>query len=113
MFVALVDEIALRQPIGGDEVMKQQYRSLAEAAERWIIQVVPQMAGMYRRLDGPFVIATVDGTDHVYTPTQRGGYILDSPEAVAEVKWVWEAIRAEALPKQQTRDLILEMADEL
>lgn len=111
MFVALIDEIALRQPIGGEEVMRQQYRSLAEAAERWIIQVVPQAAGMYRRLDGPFVIATVDGTDHVYTPTQRGGYILDSPEAVAEVKWVWEAIRAEALPKQQSRDLILELAD--
>jgi hypothetical protein len=110
MFVALVDEIALRQPVGNDEVMREQLRSLAAGAEQWIIQVVPLTARMYRRLDGPFVIATVDGIDQVYTPTQRGGYILDSPEAVAEVKCVWEAIRAEALPKQQSRDLILELA---
>jgi transcriptional regulator with XRE-family HTH domain len=110
MFIALVDEIALRQTIGGDAVMREQLHSLAAAAEKWIVQVVPLTARMYRRLDGPFVIATVEGIDQVYTPTQRGGYTLGSLEAVAEVKCVWEAIRAEALPRRQSQELIMELA---
>lgn len=107
--VALINEGALRQPVGDDKVMGEQLRHLAAAADRWIIQVVPIDAGTYIRLDGSFVIATVDGSDLVYTPTQLRGYVLDSPEVVADAKWRWEAIRSEALPKRQSKDLIMEL----
>jgi transcriptional regulator with XRE-family HTH domain len=40
-FVVLIDEGVLRRPVGGREVMRHQLLGLAEAAERWIIQVVP------------------------------------------------------------------------
>lgn len=92
-------------------VMRNQLLSLAEAADRWIIQVVPWEVGSYLCLDGPFVLATVDGSDLVYTPTHLSGYILNSPEAVAEVRWRWDAIRAETLPRTQSKDLILELAN--
>lgn len=109
-FIALISEGALRQPVGNDQTMQQQLLALAEAAERWIIQVVPLNAGTYIRLGGSFVIATLDGSDVVYTPTQLRGYVIDSPELVADAKWRWEAIRSETLPKGQSKDLILELA---
>lgn len=45
------------------------------------------------------MIATLDGSDLVYTPTQLRGYVIDSPELFADAKWRWEAIRSEALPQ--------------
>jgi hypothetical protein len=58
------------------------------------------------------VIATLDGSDLVYTPTQLRGYVIDSPELVADAKWRWggDTIRS-ALPKGQSTDLILESAE--
>lgn len=109
--VALVHEIALRQQVGGAEVMQRQLHRLAEAGDRHLIQVVPASAGSPLCLDGPFVLATVDGSDIVYLPTARGdGYILDRPDAVEEVRWRWDTIRAEALSRQQSKDFILELA---
>lgn len=109
-FVAVIDEGALRRPVGGDEVMRCQLLALAEAAERWIIQVVPWEARSYLCLDGPFVLATQDGNEVVYLPTAQAGYILDSHEAVTEIKWRWDAIRGEALSRWQPKDLILKLA---
>jgi hypothetical protein len=91
--------------------MRQQLLKLATATDQWIIQVVPLNAGTYIRLGGSFVIATQDGADLVYTPTQLRGYVIDSPELVADAKWRWEAIRSEALPKRLSKDLILELAN--
>lgn len=109
-FVAVIDESALRRPVGGEEVMRRQLHALADAAERWIIQVVPWEARSFLCLDGPFVLATLDGSDLVYLPTAQSGYILDSHEALAEIKWRWDAIRGEALSRWQSKDLILKLA---
>lgn len=105
----MINEGALRQPVGDDKVMGEQLRHLAAAADRWIIQVVPYTAGTYTHLRGSFVIATVDGNDLVFTPAPLRGYVIDSPELVAEAQWHWEAIRSEALPKRQSKDLIMEL----
>jgi transcriptional regulator with XRE-family HTH domain len=109
--IFLISEAALRQPVGNGEIMHRQLAKIATAAEQWIIQVVPLTAETYIRLDGSFSIATVDGADMVYTPAQLRGYVIDSPELVAEAKWRWDAIRSEALPRKQSKDLILELAN--
>lgn len=108
-FVALIDEAALRRTIGGQDVMAQQLRRLAEAADQWIIQVVPLDAVSYARLEGPFSIATLSGGDVVYTSTQFNGYVLESPATLRTARSRWDTIRAEAYPKQQSKDLILEL----
>jgi transcriptional regulator with XRE-family HTH domain len=108
--ITMVDEGTLRRPVGGKEVMSAQLRRLAEAAERWIIQVVPWEVDNYLGLDGPFVLATVDGGDLAFTPDHIGASIRSSAADVAEVRWRWDAIRAEALPRRQSKDLILEIA---
>jgi transcriptional regulator with XRE-family HTH domain len=108
--VVVVDEGILRRPVGGRQVMRDQLCSLAEASDRWIIQILPWEVDNYTCLNGPFVLATVDGKDLVYTPTQLSGHIVNAAEAVADVKWRWDAVRAEALPRRQSKDLILEWA---
>jgi transcriptional regulator with XRE-family HTH domain len=108
--IALISETGLRQTVGGEDVMRQQLHKVADAADRWIIQVVPLAAETYIHLAGSFAIATIDGSDVVYTPTQLSGYVVDSTELVADAMWRWEAIRSEALPRGQSRDLIVELA---
>lgn len=111
-FMTVINELALRQPVGGHEVMRRQLLRLADAADRWIVQIVPLTAETYIRLDGSFVIATVDGTDLVYTPTQLKGYIVDSPGDVADAKFRWDAIRSEAFPRKQSKDHLLKLAND-
>jgi transcriptional regulator with XRE-family HTH domain len=109
-FAALINEGALRQPVGGPGVMREQLRALAAAADRWIVQVVPLEAGAYIRLDGPFVIATVDHREVVFTPGQLRGHIHDRSEDVAEAAWRWDTIRSDALPRDQSKDLMMKLA---
>lgn len=108
--ITVIDEATLRRPVGGNEVMRAQLHRLVEAADRWIIQVVPWELDNYLGLDGPFVLATVDGRDLALTPDHVGASIRSSVEDLAEVRWRWEAIRAEALPRGQSKNLILEIA---
>lgn len=83
--------------------MQDQLLKLAAAADRWIIQVVPLNAETWLHLAGSFAIATVDESDLVYAPTQLLGFVMDSPELVADAKWRWEAIRSETLSKRQSK----------
>jgi hypothetical protein len=91
--------------------MREQLLALAAAADRWIVQVVPLESGTYVRLDGPFVIATVDHREVVYTPAQLRDYIHDGADAVAEAAWRWDTIRSDALPRDLSRDFIVKVAE--
>lgn len=109
--VFVMDERVIRSPVGGVTVMRQQLISLAKAAERTLVQVVPVTAETYHGLAGPFEIATVDGLDMVYTDTQLRGYVSGHPETVNAAKRRWDAVRAEALPRRASIQKIMEAAD--
>jgi transcriptional regulator with XRE-family HTH domain len=110
VLMVVIDEGVLRRPVGGPEVMNRQLRRLADAADRALIQVVPMIATTYVGLAGPFVIASVDGNDVVYLDTQMRGYVIDSHDMVSLARHRWDQIRAEALPRKASRELILEVA---
>lgn len=111
LLTAVLDETVLRRPIGSPDVMREQVRHLVKvgnALSRVRIHVVPGSVGAYAGLDGAFVIATdSDGTDIVYHEFR--GHIYDLPADVAGEVEIWESIRGEALPHQQSR---LRPADE-
>lgn len=109
-FVAVIDEGVLRRPVGGPDVMRKQLLKIADAAERMLVQVVTYDAETYHGLAGAFVIAAVDGTEVVYTDTQLRGYVVGTPEALTAARRRWDGIRAEALPRRISRELILEVA---
>ncbi|MEO3813492.1 helix-turn-helix transcriptional regulator [Sphaerisporangium sp. B11E5] len=113
MLVAVMDEGVLRRPVGGAKVMEEQITRLLEMAEhpRILIQIVPFAAGAYAGLAGPFVIATTDDRDVVYVDSAFSGDTTKRSEDVATMRRLWEAVRAEALPKRKSIDLMAKVAE--
>jgi transcriptional regulator with XRE-family HTH domain len=115
LLTAVVDELVLRRRIGGPEVMREQLRHLVKLGStlpRVRIHVVPLSAGAYAGLDGTFVITTSPAReDVVYLEGQRHGQVIDRAEYVTQMIEVWESIRGEALPHQQSLELIAEVAE--
>lgn len=106
--VAVIDEALLRRPVGGPETMREQLLHLAEGPA--CVQVVPLDGGTYFHLDGPFALATADGRDYLHLDTPVRGFVLDGAEIVSQMWFRWDAVRGEALPPWQSRELILEVA---
>ncbi|MEO3780734.1 helix-turn-helix transcriptional regulator [Micromonospora sp. B11E3] len=111
----VLDESVLRRTVGSPELMREQARHLVKVGEslpRVRIHVVPLAVGAYAGLDGPFVIATPPrGEDIVYVEDQLGGKVTDRPEDLRRIVAVWESIRGEALPHQQSIELIARMTE--
>ncbi|MEV0001189.1 helix-turn-helix transcriptional regulator [Micromonospora sp. NPDC050980] len=114
LFTAVVDEAALRRPVGGREVMHEQIRAIITAcAEPHIrVHVVPASVGAYAGLNGPFVLATC--ADHRivgYLDNQLQGQVASGPDEVAAILAAWEAVRGEALAHWQSVELLTEVAE--
>lgn len=113
MVIAILDEEVLRRPVGGPKVMHDQLQHLADLADRVLVQVVPTATGMHPGLMGALVIATFDGMGEMaYLDTPLRGQVVESPSDVAVIKRRWEALRAEALPRSQSIDLIIREAEQ-
>jgi transcriptional regulator with XRE-family HTH domain len=113
---AVLDEQALHRLVGGPTAMREQLAHLLDLSQRpnINIQVVPYSAGAHYALLGAFAIADVDDTTRVaYLETVTEGYILERPSAVAEVMVIFDTVRAEALSRTASRDLIRKRAEEL
>ncbi len=108
---AIMDEAVLRRPVGGAAVMREQLEHLLALAlaPGITIQVVPSAAGAYPGLDGPIVLLSfVGASDVVYFDHAGGGQIVDQPDEVAEAAYLFDALRAEALPQGASSELIRE-----
>lgn len=114
-FVAVLDEFVLRRAVGGPKVMGEQLRHLVEMGRRPLthLHIVPASAGAYAGLNGAFVIATPRQGDEVaYLDNQLKGHIVARAADVLSLRQTWEAVRAEALPRRQSLDLIAEAAEQ-
>ncbi|WP_326559736.1 helix-turn-helix domain-containing protein [Micromonospora sp. NBC_01796] len=113
-FTAVLDEAVLRRPIGSPRVMREQLLHLVKATERprLRLHIVPSSVGAYLGLGGPFVLATLpSGEDVAYLDNQLKGQVIDRAEDVTLVREAWESIHGEALPHQQSVELILGVAE--
>jgi transcriptional regulator with XRE-family HTH domain len=115
-FWFILDEMALRRPIGGGEVMRAQLDRLREVAcwPHVNIQIVPFEAGERPGLSGAFVIASFrDGTDIVYVETAGPAQILTGPRQIAPIRFTYDAIRTHTLSGARSLQLIEEVTAEL
>jgi transcriptional regulator with XRE-family HTH domain len=112
-FTAIVEEYALRRPIGGPAVMKGQLQRLVEVADdpHTRLYVVPAGAGAYAGTDGPFVLASGPGS-HVagFLDGQLSGQLVEYEGDVAVLWAAWDSCRGEALPHRESVKLIEEIA---
>jgi len=110
----IVDEGVLHRRIGSAKIMHDQLTHLADVADRpnVTVQVVPGEVGAHVGLLGGFAIASVDGESIVYMESPDQGQTTQTPSVVAKVSATFDTLRAEALPRVTSRDLIKRVAEE-
>jgi hypothetical protein len=104
---SVVDEAALRRPVGGVKVMRAQLRRLAEAAElpNVTLQVVPFRAGGHDAAGGSFTIlrfSEPDVPDVVYIEQLTGAIYLEKPAATDHYLDIMNRLSAISLSPAQT-----------
>lgn len=114
--VVLLQEGVLSHVVGTRQVMHEQMEILLKAAQRpkVILQIVPESAGVSASAAGMFTIAKLDdnGGDVVYFETVATGQVTDRADDVAACATAFEVLRAEALPREASLDLIRRRLEE-
>jgi hypothetical protein len=108
---AVLDEAALRRPVGGVKVLRAQLERLVEATTlpRVSLQVLPFEVGAHAAMAGPFTIlrfADPDLPDVVYLEHVTDANYLDKPEDVEEYAHIMSSVGVRAIPPEQTADLL-------
>jgi transcriptional regulator with XRE-family HTH domain len=108
----LLDEGVLHRPVADADAMREQLTYLAEMPRPNVtVQVVPYGAGGHSGLLGAFVIADLeDSAGIVFMEDASGGRVGEKPAEVAEVTLRFDTLRAEALPKGASKDMIVTVA---
>src|SRR5271165_727921 len=115
---AVIDEMALRRPIGGPALRRAQLEHLLEIADRpgLTIQVCPVLTGASYAAPGSFSIlqfATDDLPDVVYVEQLTSALYLDKRADVDRYTEAMDQIAASSTTPEQTTDLIRSMLGEL
>jgi transcriptional regulator with XRE-family HTH domain len=114
---AVIDEGALRRPVGGHAVMRAQMKRLVEVAalRQVTVQVVPFARGGHAAAGGSFTIlrfAEADMPDVVYSEQLTSALYLDKREDVDHYMEVMNLLSTEALPPAETTRFLAEIIRE-
>lgn len=115
---AIVGEAALRQRIGGAEVMRDQLRHLLDMAKRpnVTLQVVPFAIGAHAGVDGSFALLDFPEPSDlvvVYVENLTSGLYIEDLDQIRRYTLVFDHLRAAALAPSQSVALIRKVAKEL
>lgn len=115
---AIIDEAALRRPVGGPKVMGEQLEWLIEAAA-WpsvTLQALPLNAAEHAGMDGSFTMYEFsDPADPavVYLENATSGLYLETPEETRRYALLFDHLRAAAMQPKDSREFLRELADAL
>jgi transcriptional regulator with XRE-family HTH domain len=112
---AVIDEAVLHRLIGSRKIMYDQLLHLADTSchPSITIQIVPSGIGAHAGLLGGFAIASVGtapGTVYMESPDQ--GQTTEKPSVAGKLSLTFGTLRADALPRGASRDLIGKIAEE-
>lgn len=115
---AVMDETALRRPVGGPEVMRAQIDRLLEVTKlsNVTLQVAPFSSGPHPGTYGPFVLfrfAMPELPDMVYSEYLTGAVYLDARTEVATHLEVMDRMAAQAATAQRTKEILEDLRKEL
>ncbi len=113
----VVDEGALRRPVGSREVVREQLQYLIEIADHPAVtlQILPFHAGAHSAMGGPFTIlrfAEPDLADVVYIEQLTGALYLDKPVEVDSYLEVMEQLCLQAEPAANTTKVLSQILAE-
>ncbi|AUG81290.1 XRE family transcriptional regulator [Kitasatospora sp. MMS16-BH015] len=111
MLWAVIDEAALRRPVGGPKVMRAQVQYLIDMAEQSnvVIQVMPFRFGMHAGESGAFSILRFpeqDLADVVYLEQLTSALYLDKRDDVDAYVQVMERLCVDSLTPDRTTELL-------
>lgn len=112
----VVEEQALRRPVGDAAVMAGQLDHLLDMARRpnVNVQVIPHEVGVHPALTGAFFLLRFEDDWRVaYEETRRSAYYYDDPDAVEDYAKVMNHLRHLALNPKRSRALIDKVRKEL
>jgi transcriptional regulator with XRE-family HTH domain len=108
-FWAILDEAALRRPVGGPEVMVEQMeRLLKESANpNATVQILPFSAGAHSATDGSFTLWSYhDRPDALYVEGPSTMALKENVADVEEARLRYDLLQAAALPGEQSAVMI-------
>jgi hypothetical protein len=115
---AVVDEAALRRPVGGTAVMRDQLEALIDITSRpnVQVQVIPLDAGGHAAAGGSFTIlrfAAEELPDVVYIEHLTSALYLDKREDVEQYAQAVNRLSIEAEPPARTTEVLKEIRKDL
>lgn len=116
---AVIDDAALRRPVGGKEVLRGQLEHLRTAARDWpqvTIQVLPYAAPGHPAAGGPFTILRfpeAELPDIVHIEQLTGALYLDRREDLERYMAVMDQLSVQAESPERTVDVLTATLDEL
>lgn len=116
-FWCVLDEAALRRPVGGREVMRCQLEHLVRESARpnVTLQVLPMAAGEHPGMEGSFVIMSFPDAadpDTVYVTIATGGVFQEKPDDVSRYEIIFDRLQKMALSGAESAEFIATMAKE-
>ncbi|MFE1951596.1 MULTISPECIES: helix-turn-helix domain-containing protein [Streptomyces] len=114
----VMDETALRRPVGGADVMRAQLDRLLDVMElpNVTLQVAEFASGPHPGTYGPFVLfrfAVPELPDMVYSEYLTGAVYLDARPEVATHLEVMDRMAAHAATAQRTKEILSDLRKEL
>ncbi|WP_413753889.1 helix-turn-helix domain-containing protein [Streptomyces sp. R-74717] len=111
----IIGEEALRNPVGGAEVMRGQWQRLLEVGSlRSVeVQVMPAGLGFHPGLDGPFVLVETKELRRLgYIESQEVGCVVSDPAEVSAFGLRYGKLRSQALNVEASARLIEQLVGE-
>ncbi|MBW1600664.1 helix-turn-helix domain-containing protein [Streptomyces sp. JJ66] len=106
LYWAIMDESALRRPVGGPAVIAEQIRHILQVIESKSgvqVQVLPFASGVHPLLGGSLSLLTLqDGASFAYVESFASGVSLETPADVVELATLMDVARSKALDSEES-----------
>jgi DNA-binding XRE family transcriptional regulator len=105
----VLEESILRRPVGGPEVMREQFRQILEYTKpiHMSFQIVPMATAPHAALDGPMVLLETPEYERlVYLEVQRASFLVDDPDEVSDYHLQYGMLRSQALSPDESVRLV-------
>lgn len=117
---AILDEPAIRRPVGGPAVMRAQLQHLLDVTtpsnSSITLQILPLAVGAHPGLSGPFVIMDFPSREDpsvVYLEASTNGLYLEETAEIERYTLMFDHLRASALSTAESASLIARVAAEM
>jgi transcriptional regulator with XRE-family HTH domain len=113
----ILDEAALRRPVGGIDAMRRQLDKLRGAAElpHVTLQVLPLSAGAHGGMDGAFTILLFEelaNQNLVFAANGAGGLFLEKDDEIERYASIFAGLQSDALSPRRSMEMIAKLAKE-